>query len=45
MSCGQLGMVGGGLLSWDSGAFLCLLDDSCHRPPTLCVLSGGRSVL
>lgn len=30
MSCDQRGVVGGGLLIWDSGAFLCPLDGFCH---------------
>lgn len=37
MSFDQLRVVGRGLLIWDSGAFLCLLDDFCHRPNSLCV--------
>lgn len=37
MSFDQLRVVGRGLLIWDSGAFLCLLDDFCHRPTSLCV--------
>lgn len=33
VSLDQLGVVGHGLLIWDPGLFLCLLDNSCQSLP------------
>lgn len=44
MSCEQLGVLGGGLLNWDLGAFLCLPDDFCRGPPSLCVACQGPAL-
>lgn len=34
--CHLISLVGHGLLIWDPGVFLCLLDNSCQRPTSLC---------
>lgn len=44
MSFDQLRVVGPGLLIWDSGLFVCLLDNSCQRPTSFHVAYLGPTL-